>query len=308
MKIAVIGAGAMGSIIGAGVAEAGHDTVLVDVAKPLVDKISADGVVVVNKEGEARTVRVPATTDPASVGPVDLVIVFVKCYHTEAAAQGAAPLVDEDTVVVSLQNGWGNEEILARHLGAARIVAGVTYNSGTVLEPGKVAHTGVGPTVVGPFEGTSLNGARRVEDALGQAGFEVQVTEQVLTEIWKKLVLNAATLPPSALTGLWISALGEPSPWLDLVHDLAREAVAVARAQGFDIDPEERVETINTLLPRGGTGKGSMLQDFEANRKSEIDVITGAVVRAAEGAGVEVPLNRAMLALVRGNERARGIQ
>ncbi len=135
-------------------------TVLVDVAEPLVDKINADGVTVRDKSGEERTTRVEATTDPAQVGPVDVVVVFVKCYQTEAAARAGAPLVGDGTVVASLQNGWGNEEVLAQHFGAQRVVAGVTYNSGSVLELGKVAHTSDGPTLVGPFEGTSLDGAQ----------------------------------------------------------------------------------------------------------------------------------------------------
>ncbi|MCL4290158.1 MAG: 2-dehydropantoate 2-reductase [Thermoleophilia bacterium] len=307
MRIAVVGAGAMGSIIGAGVAEAGHDTVLVDVAAPLVERLNADGVTVQNKAGEERTVRVPATTDPGSVGPVDLAVVFVKCYHTDAAASAAAPLVGDGTVIASLQNGWGNEEILARHFGADRVVAGVTYNSGTVLELGKVAHTGVGPTLVGPFEGTSLDGARRVEEALTSAGFEVTVTGGIRTEIWKKLILNAATLPQAALTGLRIAPLGTPGPMRDLVDEAAREATAVAQAAGYEIDPAERIETIHGLLSRGGDGKASMLQDFEAVRRSEVDVITGAVLREAGRHGIGVPVNRALFALVQGWERAHGL-
>ncbi len=307
MRIAVVGAGAMGSIVGAGFAEAGHDTVLVDVVQPLVDKINADGVTVRDKSGEERTTRIEATTDPAQVGPVDVVIVFVKCYQTEAAARAGAPLVGDSTVVASLQNGWGNEEVLAQHFGARRVVAGVTYNSGSFLELGKVAHTSDGPTLVGPFEGTSLDGARRLGEALSSAGFEVDVTETIRSEIWKKLILNAATLPTAALSGLRTGPLGEPGPMLDLIDAAAREAAAVARAAGYDIDPEERIETIHRLLSRGGDGKASMLQDFEAGRRSEIEVITGAVLREAEGHGVDVAVNRALFALVEGHERARGI-
>jgi 2-dehydropantoate 2-reductase len=297
----------MGSIVGAGLAEADYDTVLVDVVEPLVDKINADGVTVRDKSGEERTTRVAATADPEQIGPVDAVVVFVKCYQTEAAARAGAPLVGEGTVVASLQNGWGNEEVLARQFGAERVVAGVTYNSGTVLELGKVAHTSAGPTLVGPFEGGSLEGAQRLGDALASAGFETTVTDAIRTEIWKKLILNAGTLPTAALSGLRTGPLGEPGPMLDLIDAAAREATAVARAAGYEIDPDERVETIHTLLSRGGDGKASMLQDFEAGRRSEIDVITGAVLREAEARGVDVPVNRALYALVEGHERARGI-
>ncbi len=305
MKIAVIGAGAMGSIFGASFTEAGHDAVLVDVAEPLVAKINADGVIVARGDDE-HTVKVPATANPAEVGEVDLAVFAVKCYHTQAAAQAAKPMVGSETVVASLQNGWGNGDVLEEVFGADNLVLGVTYNSGTVVDLGHVAHTGVGKTVIGAYKSNG-DKAQPLEEALSSGGFEVEVSADVVTEIWKKLILNAATLPPAALTGLWISGLGEESPWLDLIDDLARETTAVARARGYDIDAEERVVTINNLLAGGGRGKGSMLQDFEANRKSEVDVITGAVVKAADEAGVDVPLNRAMLALVKGNERARGV-
>lgn len=305
MRIAVVGAGAMGSIFGAGLKDAGHDTFLVDVHEELVDTINAQGVAV--ERGDTETVvEIPATTDPGEIGHVDTVVFFVKCYHTAAAAEGARPLVGPNTIVASLQNGWGNGDVLAEAFGAEPLVVGVTYNSGTVKALGRVGHTGVSKTLIGAFTG-SADKARPFAEALESAGFETEVEDTILVEVWKKLILNAATVTTSALTGLMIAPLGEPGPMLDLVDDLAREATAVARAHGYEIDPEERVTTINNLLPGGGSGKASMLQDFEANRKSEVDVISGAVIRAAAEVDIDVPLNRAMFALVKGNERARDI-
>lgn len=115
MRVAVVGAGAMGSIFGARFHSAGLDTVLVEVSRPLVEKINADGVAVVRGDDETVT-RVPATTEPASVGPVDLVVFFVKCYHTASAAEGTRVLVGDGTVVASLQNGWGNGESGRAHV------------------------------------------------------------------------------------------------------------------------------------------------------------------------------------------------
>lgn len=306
MRIAVVGAGAMGSIFGARFAQAGHDTVLVDVAAPLVEKLNADGVTVVRGEEETTT-RVPATTDPTSVGPVDVVVFFPKCYHTAAAAELARPLVGPDTVVASLQNGWGNGDVLAEAFPAEQIVVGVTYNSGTVLELGRVSHPGVGPTTVGPFASESTAGAQRLADAVSSTGLEASVASPVRPEIWKKLILNAATLPPAALAGLAAGALTAQPDMHELVSETAREAVSVARALGYDIDPDERVAYIHGLLERAGPSKASMLQDFEAGRRTEIDVINGAVVKAAEETGVPVPLNRAFVALVKGWESARGL-
>jgi 2-dehydropantoate 2-reductase len=307
MKIAVLGAGAMGSIFGSRFAQAGHDTVLVDVAVPLVERLTAHGVTIVRGDEETMT-RVPATTDPQTVGLVDAVVFFTKCYHTAAAADLARPLVGPDTIVASLQNGWGNGDVLAQVYRPEQIVVGVTYNSGTVLELGKVAHPGVGPTLMGPFASDSTDSAWRLAEAVASTGLEATVADPVRPEIWKKLILNAATLPTAALPGLVAGALTAHPEMHELVSETAREATAVANALGYDIEHEERVAYIHGLLERAGPSKPSMLQDFEAGRRTEIDVINGAVVKAADEQGVEAPLNRALVALVAGWESARGLR
>jgi 2-dehydropantoate 2-reductase len=305
MRIAVVGAGAMGSIFGARFAQGGHDTVLVDVARPLVEKIGADGVTIVRGDEETTTV-IEATSDPEAVGVCDVAVFFVKCYHTASAAETARPLVGPDTVVASLQNGWGNGEVLASAYDPAQVVVGVTYNSGTVLELGKVAHPGVGPTYVGAYDGESSAGAERLAQAIGDGGLEAHVSPRIRPEIWKKLILNAATLPTASLTGMNAGALTAHESMHELVSETAREAVAAARALGYEIDEQERVDYIHALLERAGPTKGSMLQDFEARRPTEIDVINGAVVRAGDEQGVPVPLNRAFVALVKGWETMQG--
>jgi 2-dehydropantoate 2-reductase len=305
MKIAVVGAGAMGSIFGARFHQAGHDTVLVDVAQPLVDTINADGVTVVRGDDETVT-RVPATTDPASVGPVDVVVFFTKCYHTPSAAEGARPLVGPDTVVASLQNGWGNGDVLAAAYPPEQVVVGVTYNSGLVQGPGRVVHPAEQPTLVGSFADGG-DGAGRLAEALESAGLTATVASPVRPEIWKKLILNAATLPASALTGMNAGALGACGDTAALVSETTREAVNVAQALGYEIDYDERIGTILALLEKAGPSKASMLQDVEAGRRTEIDVINGAVVKAADEVGVDVPINRALVQLVKGWESLRGL-
>ena len=305
MKIAVVGAGAMGSIFGARFQQAGHETVLVDVAQSLVDTINAEGVAVVRGDDETIT-RVPATTEPETVGPVDIVVFFTKCYHTSAAAESARPLVGPDTVIASLQNGWGNGDVLAAAYPPGQVVVGVTYNSGLLQGPGRVLHPAEQPTLVGSFSDEG-DGATRLAEALESAGLATSVASPVRPEIWKKLILNAATLPASALTGMTAGALGTSQDMLDLVSETTREAVAVARALGYEIDFDERIGTILGLVEKAGPTKASMLQDVEAGRRTEIDVINGAVVRAADEVGVAVPINRALMQLIKGWETQRGL-
>ncbi len=280
-----------------------------DTAPAVVAAVEADGLILAPPDGAPsgppRALRIAATAQARTVGPVEVVFFFVKAHHTAGAAAGAGALVGPQTVVVTQQNGWGNADVLAGAFPPQRLVVGVTYHSARVEGPGRVAHTARGPGFVGPYlDGGDLAPARAVAALLQGAGLETVATEQVKTEIWKKLILNTATLPTSALTRLRTGPLGQAGPLLDLVDGLARESVAVARGLGYEIGVEERLERIHATLAGGGEGKSSMLQDVEAGRKTEVEVVNGAVVRAGAGLGLPVPLNQAMLALVQGLERA----
>ncbi len=232
-------------------------------------------------------------------------MLFVKAQHTRSAAETVARLRGDDTVVLSLQNGWGNAPVLAEVLGVRALVIGVTYHSCSILDVGVVNHSGRGPTHVGAYD-ASADGAdeaaARAGELLDSSGWATTVADDVRTEIWKKLVLNAATLPTSALAGLPAGALGASAAMQPLVAALAREASAVAVAQGLAIDAEERVGYIQNLLAGAGDGRSSMLQDADARRKTEIEVINGAVAAAGREHGVPTPLNDAMVSLIGGLE------
>lgn len=302
--IAIVGGGAMGGTFAARLALAGDEVTVVDVATTLIETIREVGLTVETPAGDIHA-DVLGAVDASAVGPVDLVFVFVKSQHTRGAADSLPALLGPETIVASLQNGWGNADVLAAAVPADRLVMGVTYLSATVLAPARVRHSGQGPTYIGPYApGGGLGPSEVVADALRRAGIEATVTADVKTEIWRKLILNAATLPTAALTTLRAGELGEPGPMLDLVDGLAAEAVAVARSQGLDIELAERLERIHGTLERAGSGKPSMLQDVEARRKTEIERINGAIVAVAATTDVKVPLNEAMVALIGGLERS----
>jgi 2-dehydropantoate 2-reductase len=307
MRVGVVGAGAMGSMFGAQFAEAGHDVTLVDVAEAHVDAINEAGLTVV-RDGAERVVRPRAVVDPHGVPEVDVLVAFVKSYHTDAALERAAPLVGEGTIALSLQNGWGNGEPLAAALGEDRIVLGVTYVSAALLGPGRVAHTAMGSTVVGPYAASGAAAARLAGELLEGSGFPCEVDDRIATQIWRKLVVNASANPTGALTGLASEGLTGSDRMHALIDAIAGEVVLVARAEGHDVELEESIDKVHAVLRNAGTTKSSMLQDFEAGRRSEIDVITGAVLRAAERHYIDTPLNAAMYALVCGVEQAKGLR
>ena len=294
----------MGGLFGAWLAEAGQDVTLVDVSAAAVNAINAEGVAIEEKDGTTRVVRVPATRDPGSVGTVDLVVTFTKCYHTEGAVRSALPMMGETTSVLSLQNGWGNADRIAAIVGKLRVMVGVTYHSATLLAPGRVKHPGSGATYVGELDGAVSDRLVCVAEAFAQAGFETVVTPRVLDEVWKKLALNACTLPTAALLRFTADQLAAHDGTMELMSALLDEVVAVATAQGIALDRAERWEAITGLLRRAVGGRPSMLQDAEARRRTEIDVINGAIADAGRRLGVATPRNDAMVWLVRALEES----
>jgi 2-dehydropantoate 2-reductase len=302
MRIALVGAGAMGSVFGGLLVQAGEEVTLIDVWREAVDTINSQGLRVQEKSGETRTIRVRATTDPADVGPVDLVLVFVKCYHTEDAMRHAAPLLGPETAVLSLQNGWGNATRIAAIVGEERVLIGVTYHSATVLGPGYVQHAGRGMTFIGELNGTISDRLQRVAGAFNAAGIEVTPTPEVLRQIWSKLALNVCTLPTSALLRFYAGQLIQHAGTLNLMRSLLREVIAVAQAHEITLDFEERWEAITGLLERASGAKASMLQDVEKGRRTEIDVVNGAIVDAGRRLDIPTPYNDAMCWLVRSLE------
>jgi 2-dehydropantoate 2-reductase len=305
MNIAVIGgAGAMGSIIGATLAKAGNHVTLLDVSQEAVQIINQQGVRIEQKNGEHEVVRVAATNDPTSIGIVDLAIVFVKCYHTESAVQSAQALLGPETIVLSLQNGWGNAPRIAALVGQQRVVVGVTYHSGTLLAPGHVLHGGKGMTFLGELDGTLSPRLEHIAATIRAAGLDVTASTNVIREIWAKLALNVCTLPTSALLRFHAGQLIEHDTMLALMRELLRETIVVATAHGIALDEQERWEAITGLLGRAAGSKSSMLQDVERQRRTEIDVINGAIVEAGMRLGIATPYNNSMVWLIKSLEAA----
>jgi 2-dehydropantoate 2-reductase len=300
MKIAVLGGGgAMGGLFGGYLARAGEDVTLVDVSRPAVDAINRDGVSIEERDGSTESIKVKASSVPAEVGPVDLIVNFVKCYHTEAAIRAAEPMLGEGTAILSLQNGWGNADRIAAIAGKPRVMVGLTYHAGTLLAPGRVKHPGTGMTYMGELDGSR---SQRLEEAVSvfrKAGIETTPSAEIVKEIWKKLALNVCTLPTAALLRFQAHELNQHEEMRALMRGLLAEVVMVAAAQGIDLDQAERWQAITSLLDRAIGARASMLQDVEAGRQTEIDVINGAIVEAGRRHVVATPLNDAMVWLVR---------
>ena len=304
MKVAVVGAGGIGSVFGGRLAAAGHDVCLVHRRTPVVEAIQRDGLHLTSASGDEH-IRLSATVDTAQVGPVDLVLVATKAFDTRKAAAAARPLVGSNTLVLSLQNGLGNLETIASVLGAERSLLGMTYLGAAVNGPGHVVHTAVGPTFIGEPDGSLSQRVQDLAQMFSAAGLPTQATDRLWDLVWGKLLINAALNATCALTGAGgEAALGSPATaeWLALV---AEETARVASAAGVKLPYADPAERVRQHCRDVGPAKPSMLQDMERNRPTEIDAINGAVVREGQRLGVPTPYNQALLLLVKGREQVQ---
>jgi 2-dehydropantoate 2-reductase len=299
MKIAVVGAGAMGSVYAGILGDSGNDVWAVDVWAEHVETIRRDGLTVEGASG-SRTVRIGATTDPAEVGVCDLVVIATKAMHVEAAAASAKPLVGEGTVVLPIQNGLGSADRVAAVLGEERVAVGVASGFGaSIVGPGHAHHEGWELLRLGERRGPATARIRRIAEVWADAGFRVQVYDDVEQLVWEKLVFNVCFSGACSVLERTIGeVLADPHAW-QVASGCAREAYDVARARGIDLSFDDPVAYVRAFGAKIADSRPSMLQDVLAGRPCEIDVINGAIPPAAREVGLSAPVNETVAALVR---------
>jgi 2-dehydropantoate 2-reductase len=208
-------------------------------------------------------------------------------------------MLDDGTAILTLQNGWGNADRIAAVAGKPRVMVGLTYHSGTLIAPGRVKHSGIGMTHVGEIDGSQSGRLEAAVAAFRKAGIETASSSRIIDEIWKKLALNVCTLPTSALLRFQAHELIQHEGTIALMGGLLAEVVAVAKAQGINLNYAERWQAITSLLEQAIGARASMLQDVEANRQTEIDVVNGAIVEAGKRNSAPTPFNEAMVWMVK---------
>ena len=296
MKTAIVGAGAMGSLFGALLHEAGADVWVLDTRQEHIDAIKQRGLSV-EAAGQTRTVRVPAVTRAEEIGPVDLVIVFVKSTGTEAAAETCTRLAGKRGLVLTLQNGLGNAEVIAEHVEAGRIVAGTTAQGATLLGPGALRHAGGGTTHLGMWAGGSSDAARPVVDLFNAAGIETLLVEDVASLIWNKLLVNVGINAITALTGITNGELLDLEVTRTLCRMAVQEAESLARALGIQV-MDHAVEHVFEVARATGANRSSMGQDVDHHRMTEIRMMNGKIAELAREHGRHAPVNFALSALI----------
>lgn len=299
MEIVVFGAGSLGSLIG-GVLARAHEVTLVG-RSDHVAAIQSDGLRVT---GEFDAHVIPAATTDGRTLDAELAVVTVKTADTPRAAEALSTGTFD--AALSLQNGMGNETILADALESPVLAGTATYGA-IRREPGIVDCTGLGEIVLGPRDGGRSSLATRAGDAFREAGLETTVADDMPRRLWEKLAVNAAINPLTALADVDNGVILEP-PAADVARTAACETARVARAADVPLADEVAVDAVTRVARDTAVNTSSMRQDVHAGRRTEIDAINGYVVDRAEEMGLEVPTNRLLASLIRTWEHASGLR
>lgn len=289
MKAAVIGPGAMGCLFAARLSDAGIRTTLVDYKSERAARFQEAGIVVEHETGEIEAHPTVSTQCPKRQ---DFVLVLTKAYSSQHLR------IPSGQPVLSLQNGLGNPDALCALVGSAHVLAGTTCEAATLVSEGRTRHVAAGKTCVGAWTSCPTG---PVIDALWQAGFDVEETESPGQMIWEKVAVNAGINPLTALLGVPNGRLLHLRETRQLMRDLVVEAAKVAATEGYRF-PYSLVERAEEICRQTGENISSMLQDIRAGKPTEIESISGEILRRAQLASLPTPRTRVILQLIKGLE------
>jgi len=297
MKITIIGSGAMGCLFGGLLTEAGHQVWLLDVWPEHVKALNDNGLSISRKE-ETRIIKVQATTDPGEIVETDLALIFVKHSQTEEAAKIAVQLLGRSGSLLTLQNGMGNSELIAAITGGSRLICGTTAQGAMLLGPGKIKHSGVGKTIVGMWNSERKTAVQKVAEIFSAAGVETSGVSDIAPVTWNKLFANVGINAITALTHIRNGQLLDLEPTRSLVETVVKEAIGVAEALQVPV-AADALDNVFAIAEATATNRSSMGQDVDACRVTEIDAINGYIVRKAKELGIDVPVNQALVHLIK---------
>jgi 2-dehydropantoate 2-reductase len=305
MEIAIVGAGVLGSIFGSLFLEKGFNVTLIEVLEERVRLIDKEGLWLQWPDGERTHSRINITSKVDEVGIKDVVMIAVKGYHTRSAIESALPMIGDDTIVLSVQNGLGNLEAIAETVGPERVVGGITAHSGMPVSMNEVRYVGgLGPLlVIGPYDGVDRPGFKNMVEQFQKVGLDVHTTSDINSVIWKKLIANVSTNVVAALTGLTGGIAVKHEPSVRIIEALSQELSQVAHAKGIDFpELDDPLDFSLKAFASTRDNRVSMLQDVEAGRPTEIGNLNEVIVAEGRSFNIPTPYNEAVSWLTRGVE------
>ena len=290
MRIAVMGAGAVGAYFGAKLSASGHNVAFLARGAHL-DALRREGLRVESPGGNLRIQNALFTNDPGEVAAADLILFSVKSYDTDAAIGALTPMIGSVTTILSLQNGVDNAEKISARWGENRTLAGVVYLGAQLVRPGTIKHSAGGRIVFGELDGSVRDITKSIEQVLTAAQIPCEISKDIRKAQWRKLLWNAPFCAVSCLTCATVKEIIESDSLRKLAVACMNEVRQAARTQRVDLEPELVDETLNFSKSLGDF-KPSMLQDFEARKPLEYEAFNGVVVKLLRQAGKEAPVNQ----------------
>ncbi len=300
MKIAIIGAGAMGCLYGGKLSQSKENQVyLLDIWKEHIDAINKNGLII-EEDGETLIFPdVKASLNSSEIGEADLAIVFVKSTLTKTAVHEAQEIFGEETLVLTLQNGLGNIDLLGEEVGLLNVIGGTTAHGAYMKGPGQICHAGFGKTIIGELDGRKTKRIEEIAENFKGVDLETEISDNILGLIWDKLIVNVGINSLTAITGLHNGELLDYPELLDIMKLATDEAVAVAKSKNIQLSDYDPYTHTLEICKNTANNKSSMLQDVMNKRRTEIDMINGGILREGEKQGIPTPVNRVLTNLIK---------
>jgi len=303
-KVAIVGCGAMGSVYAALMASAGHEVHAVTLWPDHAEAMAAKGLRCEGASGDRTVPLASAGTTTEGIGVCDLVIIATKAFDVEAGARSSVSLLGPETVVQTIQNGLGSPETAASILDKGKIAVGVVGGFGASMRgPGHAHHNGMEMIRFGAYAGLPRRLLEASAEVWRSSGFEVQLFEDVMQMVWEKLIMNVTFSGTTCATGLTIGeVMADPNAW-SVARGCAEEAISVARAADVKLDVGDPIEHIRKLGGKIPNARPSMLLDYNAGRRGEVDAINGSISRLGRQYGVPTPVNDTVVGIIKARER-----
>lgn len=306
MHVLILGAGALGSLLGARLSRTDSRLTLLTTNRQHIRSIVERGLLLEELDGTLEGFRfASAVSDPADIREaVDVVLVTVKTYDTQLAIASIRSCCHHATIFLTLQNGIGNGERVAELVGPAAVLLGTTAQGATYVEPGKIRHGGNGPTFIGEFTGPATQRVDALVDLFNGAGLVTQASDAMEGHIWRKLLINVGINAITALTGIRNGGVADLEAARDLSRTAVEEAMAVARAKGIAV-VADMVQQVLAVARATAQNRSSMGQDVDFGQRTEIDAINGAIAGFGEELGIATPVNLTLTRLLQIVEATR---
>ena len=307
MKIVIIGPGAMGCLFAAYLSKSKEEVWLLDKNAERAKAIESQGIIIEGVSGNWQA-KLRVSSQAGDIGETDLIVICVKSYDTKEAIESAKPLIGENSLVLTLQNGIGNIEVLSEVSGAERVIGGVSNQGSTLLGAGHIRHAGKGETVIGRVDGKIPVQLRDIREIFNKVGLETRISRDIKGLLWSKLIINVGINALTCITGLNNGRLVEFEGTRQILRDAVTEAVKVVKKKRIKLIYDDPLSKVEAVCEATAGNVSSMLADVLRKKRTEIDFINGVIVRQGQSLGIPTPVNWVLTNLVKTIEASYGIR